>query len=228
MVSPVLTFAAQLFLVKHLLRIQNLEIQHVAPILLSSLAWYFFYTSIMMCMPILQSRSEFIKNYSFNSTIFIVFTFFENIVNTIIVGGFLTCAIFLKFGGQGQLSLSFVHLFFSAFNFVLFTFCLCLTIALLNLRFVDLKFILPTLLQALFFLSPILYTAHLNTYWGQYIKYNPLYYYLSPLQQSLSFNGVTLYQDASVYTITLAITLVTLVSTLIFVKISFKKNYFYV
>lgn len=139
-----------------------------------------------------KSASSIIQNKSviFNTLYPIEFVPIRSIMASfipIIVGMFLL--IFYKIL-TGQLFLSIIVIFLCMANLIIFTMGIALMTSLIMIVFRDLENILQYFFMILLFITPIgFFIQNLPNKFKLIVYLNPLYYFISPLQQIVAFNA---------------------------------------
>ncbi|HCM38478.1 MAG: hypothetical protein A2Z97_03280 [Bdellovibrionales bacterium GWB1_52_6] len=176
--SPLIMYAAQATVFKHILKI---GIPHYGIFLLSGLLpWLFVVNTLEMGIPVLRSSRDLLGSFRIPPHWLVLSVALDNAINfaaaTLIVLIPMIALLRPPMGGLWTLPFSFLIL-------VIGTAALTSWLAVLNVFFRDTRFVVHFLISVLFFLTPVFYPAELIPEpWRQGILLNPVYILLEPLR----------------------------------------------
>ena len=175
---PVLTFAAQAFAFKIILKI---EIENYYVFLVSGLIpWIFIQTSVDTCAGIFVNNGKLLKSFPISPLTLLAAQLLDNFVN--FIAAFLLVLIPMALLSKIPIAhLLLVPLCMSIL--VVGVFGLTWATATLNVFFRDLRFVVSFVLSCAFFLTPIIYTvAFIPEEYRWLTYYNPLFMLIQPFQ----------------------------------------------
>jgi ABC-type polysaccharide/polyol phosphate export permease len=171
LLNPLITYIVHCFI---LAKVLNINLPNLPIYLLGGvLPWSFFSTTLEMSPTALKNSRELIHSFSISPFTIIAIIVVENFVTFLM--SFTVLAIALSFFYQLPLQ-NIYFLPFAAMLFFIFTFFVSISIAILNVFYRDIRFIVSFAMSILFFLTPILYSEKkFPTQYIWIVNYNPLY-----------------------------------------------------
>lgn len=171
LLNPLVTYLVHCFI---LARVLNINLPDLPIYLLGGvLPWSFFSTTLEMSPTSILNSKELVRSFSISPFI---------VVTIVVVENFIT---FLMSFAILAVSLSFFYSFplhniwffpFALMIFFIFTLLTSISLAILNVFFRDIRFIVSFAMSILFFLTPILYSEKkFPTEYRWIVDYNPIY-----------------------------------------------------
>ncbi len=178
--------------------------------------WFLFSASIISSFSVLTEWGSVINKFNISKINFLIHLVLVKVIEFLIV--FIPYLVFYYYFNFDQLRflLFFIPLLLL---FLIFIFGLILIFSIISLYFKDLKFIVPFIMQIIFFSSPIIYeTPRFDNYFLNFI------FNLNPLVEFFELSRMTLYHNESLlYSSYISPAIISLI-TLIFGLVIFKKN----
>ena len=205
--------------------IYNQKFQNFFPnISLAIIPWFFFLrtvnelsTSIIYNSQIIKRRIQNLYNIS---TSYLISNLIDTIINFIIF--FIIMYIFKK----SEFYLDYSLVFITIITFIIFVYSIGICCAILNVFFNDFKHLLNFILQALFFLTPIIYQLkQIGENFEEIIKLNPLTQFIIMFQQIIVDEKLILISEINLI---FGITITVLIFSILFVNFNKSKIQFYI
>lgn len=181
LLNPIVTYLVHCFLLAKILKlnIPNLPLYLMGGVL----PWSFFTTTLDMSASVLISSRSLLCSFSISPFVIVAIMVLENFI-TFLMSFSIVAVLLLAFYGFPLQNLYFLP--FAIVMLFLFTTFIATSIAILNVFYRDLKFIVSFLLSVCFFLTPILYPEErfpINYKW--IVDYNPIYKVILPLRSCI-------------------------------------------
>ena len=205
--------------------IYNQKFQDFFPnISLAIIPWFFFLrtvnelsTSIIYNSQIIKRRIQNLYNIS---TSYLISNLIDTIINFIIF--FIIMYIFKK----SEFYLDYSLIFITITTFIVFVYSIGTCCAILNVYFNDFKHLLNFMLQALFFLTPIIYQLkQVGKVFEEIIKLNPLTQFIIMFQKVIVDEKTVLINEINLIFI---ITITILIFSILFVNFNKNRIQFYI
>lgn len=205
--------------------IYNQKFQNFFPnISLAIIPWFFFLrtvnelsTSIIYNSQIIKRRIQNLYNIS---TSYLISNLIDTIINFIIF--FIIMYIFKK----SEFYLDYSLVFITIITFIIFVYSIGICCAILNVYFNDFKHLLNFMLQALFFLTPIIYQLkQVGKVFEEIIKLNPLTQFIIMFQKVIVDEKTVLINEINLIFI---ITITILIFSILFVNFNKNRIQFYI
>lgn len=179
--SPIIIFGAQSIAFKVFLK---LDIRDYPLFLLSNLLpWIFLTTSIQMCASLLEIKRLIVRSYQIQPQIFVAAQVLDNLINFVLsfIILLIPCLFISDFNPVGLL-----YLIPSVIILLLITLSLSILVAILQIFYRDLKFIIQFTVGVVFFITPIFYPIeYIPQEWRYIVDFNILYIALNPIHIAL-------------------------------------------
>ena len=183
---PILSYAVQVFAFTFIFEVKLPK--YPVYLMAGVLPWVFLVQSVEMCTGIYLYWGTVLRNVPIPPIIIPLIQLLDNFLNYF----FAYFVLILFFVIKGDISIVNVgYLVLPIFTFSLFVSSLCITFALINVKFRDLKFILTFVFSLLFYLTPVIYSIQqVPERIRNIVSYNPFYFQIRPFQELL-VNGAT-------------------------------------
>ncbi len=205
--------------------IYNQSFQNFFPtISLAIIPWFFFLRTVNELSTSIIFNSQIIKRGIQNlyniSASYLISNLFDTIINFIIF--FIIIFIFKK----NEFYLDYFLMFITIITFIIFVYSIGICCAILNVFFNDFKHLLNFILQALFFLTPIIYQLkQIGENFEKIIKLNPLTQFIIMFQKIIVDQKIVLISEINLI---FGITITLLIFSLLFVNLYKNKIQFYI
>lgn len=178
LLNPLLQFGVQSLVFKQFLR---LEVANYYLFLLGGLLPWIFITSTMaMGTPIFVSHSHLLRSFKINPMVIISSQILDNFIN-FMASVVLILTPFYFFSDQPLLNILAIP--FAVIPLVLLTSALTITLAILNLFYRDINFVIGFIMSIMFFLTPVFYPREYIPENMQFIvDWNFLVYVIEPFR----------------------------------------------
>ena len=191
---------------------------------LAIIPWFFFLRTVNELSTSIIFNSQIIKRKIQNlyniSASYLISNLFDTIINFIIF--FIIIFIFKKNGFY----LDYFLMFITIITFIIFVYSIGICCAILNVFFNDFKHLLNFILQALFFLTPIIYQLkQIGENFEEIIKLNPLTQFIIMFQQIIVDEKLILISEINLI---FGITITVLIFSILFVNFNKSKIQFYI
>lgn len=195
-----------------------------ANISLAIIPWFFFLktvnelsTSIIFNSQIIKRRIQNLYNISVSYLI-------SNLVDTII--NFIIFFIIIFILKKNEFYFDYFLMFITIITFIIFVYSIGICCAILNVYFNDFKHLLNFILQALFFLTPIIYQLkQIGEDFVEIIKLNPLTQFIVMFQKVIVDEKIDLINEINLIFV---ITITVLIFSIFFVNFNKNKIQFYI
>lgn len=205
--------------------IYNQKFQDFFPnISLAIIPWFFFLRTVNELSTSIIFNSQIIKRKIQNlyniSASYLISNLFDTIINFIIF--FIIIFIFKK----NEFYLDYFLMFITIITFIIFVYSIGICCAILNVFFNDFKHLLNFILQALFFLTPIIYQLkQIGENFEEIIKLNPLTQFIIMFQKIIVDEKIILISEINLI---FGITITVLIFSILFVNFNKSKIQFYI
>lgn len=205
--------------------IYNQKFQDFFPnISLAIIPWFFFLRTVNELSTSIIFNSQIIKRKIQNlyniSASYLISNLFDTIINFIIF--FIIIFIFKK----NEFYLDYFLMFITIITFIIFVYSIGICCAILNVYFSDFKHLLNFMLQALFFLTPIIYQLkQVGKVFEEIIKLNPLTQFIIMFQKVIVDEKTVLINEINLIFI---ITITILIFSILFVNFNKNRIQFYI
>lgn len=205
--------------------IYNQSFQNFFPtISLAIIPWFFFLRTVNELSTSIIFNSQIIKRKIQNlyniSVCYLISNLFDTLINFIIF--FIIIFIFQK----NEFYVDYFLMFVTIITFVLFVYSIGIFCAILNVYFNDFKHLLNFSLQALFFLTPIIYQLkQIGENFEKIIKLNPLTQFIIMFQKVVVQDKAFLISEINLI---FGITIVVLIISTLFLNLNKNKIQFYI
>jgi lipopolysaccharide transport system permease protein len=214
---PVISYSVQVFAFTVIFQVKSAN--YPIYLLAGLIPWIFLVQSVDMCTGSYLQWGSVLKNVPIPPLVIPMIQVLDNFINYFVAYFLLVGFYFFK----GDIS--FINILISVFPigvFVVFTTSLCVSFAIINVKFRDLKFILTFVFSLLFYLTPIFYSSQiLPTHVKFYIEMSPFYWMVRPFQELFLYGASQVFYNYMYYAI--ATSLISLVM-MIFIWKKFKSN----
>lgn len=186
LLNPIITFTVQSIVFKSFLKLQ---VPNYSIFLLSGLLpWVFITNSLNMGVPSLQFSGELLKSYKINPLVIVSSHLLDNALN-FIVSFFIIILPLIAFSDFSQIN--FIFVFLSLIPLTLGILALTFLLAVFQVFYFDVRFILQFATSILFFMTPIFYPIeYIPVPYHWIALLNPLYIFIAPFRSSfLSIEG---------------------------------------
>lgn len=177
--SPLLMFAAQAYVIKAILKIEHSNTYLF--LLIGLLPWLFLTTSLNMSTSILVTNAKLFKSFPIHPVSSICSVILDNLINFLLAFSIVLTGLFAF--GTSLPSPHFLLIPVPIFFLFIFVFSLAWLLACLQVFFHDVRFVMDSVSAVMFFITPILYPAKLIP--AQFlwlVAINPVAALLSPIQ----------------------------------------------
>lgn len=190
--SPIIVFGAQSIAFKYIL---NIQVPNYSLFLMSNLLpWIFIMNNIHMGTSILETKATILKSFKTPPLLFVTTQIIDNLIN------FITSFLILFTASVifGDTSIhGILFLIPSTIILVIGSFLMCSTLAILNVFYRDLKFIVQFLTSIIFFITPIFYPIeYVPEAYRYLLKFNIFYTLIKPFSLSAYQFDLTQYATA--------------------------------
>lgn len=190
---------------------------------LAIIPWFFFLKTVNELSTSIIFNSQIIKRKIQNlynvSLCYLISNLFDTLINFII---FFIIIFILK---KNDFYLDYFLIFVTIMTFVIFVYSIGICCAILNVYFNDFKHLLNFILQALFFLTPIIYQLkQIGAGFGKIIKLNPLTQFIVMFQKVIVKDKIFFISELNLI---FSITIAGLIISILFTNFNKNKIQFY-
>ena len=184
MLNPLLMMIILTVVFSHLMRVQ---VEHYSVFLLTALLpWQYFQQTVLGSMDSIRANRKLLEQVPVPKYLFVLSLATSNLVNFLLslVPLLLVTLVVGKSLSWSMLALPFILLpiFFFSFGVAIFT-------ATLHVFFSDIRHLLQVGLQALYYLTPILYGRdHLPAGVARWLEWNPMYHLIELMRAAFYYN----------------------------------------
>jgi len=184
--NPLLMFGVQSLVFKRFL---GLQIPDYYLFLLGGLLpWIFMSSTIQMGTPIFVTQAQLLRSFKINPMVLLAAQVLDNFLN------FLTSffLILIPFYVASDRSLSLLLLLpIALLPLLIGTLAITISLAVLNVFYRDINFVMGFVFSLMFFLTPIFYSREYIPQQFQFmVDYNPLVYFIAPFHSLIYDNSV--------------------------------------
>ncbi len=180
--SPIIMFSVQSFVFQNFLNIRYAD--YPLFLLGGLLPWIFIASSIEVCLPQLLNSSEMLKSFNFNPVILVLSKVLDNALNFIIAFALIltyqSLTSKITIAGLLCLPLAFFQLLLGVLGMVWL-------LAMLQVFYRDIRFVMQFVVSVAFFVTPILYPiSFVPEQFRFLVSINPIYILISPVRTCVS------------------------------------------
>ncbi len=191
---------------------------------LAIIPWFFFIRTVNELSNCIIFNTQIVKREIQNihniSISYLISNLFDTLINFVI---FFIIIFILK---KNEFYIDYFLLFIAISIFIIFVYSIGICCAIFNVYFKDFKHLLNFILQALFFLTPIIYQLkQIGKNIEEIIRLNPLTQFIIMFQNVMDSKKIDLINEINLIFV---ITVIAVIISILFVKINKNKIQFYI